>query len=277
MKYALFSDIHANAAALQSTLDRCRALCVDKIINLGDVVGYGSRPNECCEMLRAHEVISIAGNHDLAACGVFEPVYFQPEARRRMLWTRAVLSAGSRRYLESLPETLVIDNAFVVVHGSLKSYSQYLLTEEAIHQSFALLKKNYPGLQACFFGHTHKAAAHELNGEGLHNFEAVEMKLNAESLYLINPGSIGYPRYADSPLSFAVYDSSGKTVRFIRLDEEDGRLQRDMQPDIALDAALVRQYVQFVTKAGARFIRNRFLNRVYAGTVKRNSRNDMSH
>lgn len=274
MKYALLSDIHANAAALQSTLDRCRALCVDKIINLGDVVGYGSRPNECCEMLRAHEVISIVGNHDLAACGVFEPVYFQPEARRRMLWTRAVLSAGSRHYLESLPETLVIDNAFVIVHGSLKSYSQYLLTDKAIQQSFALLKKSHPELQVCFFGHTHKAAAHELNGEGLHNLEAVEMKLNAESLYLLNPGSIGYPRYADSPLSFAVYDSGSQTVRFIRLDEEGGRLQRDMQPDIALDAALVRQYVQFVAKAGTRFIRNRFLNRVYAGVVKRAGTNN---
>lgn len=269
MRYALISDIHANAAALQIVLAKCRELHVDKIINLGDTVGYGSRPNECCEMLMAHGITSIAGNHDLAACGVFEPVYFKPEARRRMLWTRAVLAASNRRYLESLPETLVIDNAFVIVHGSLKSYSQYLLTEKAIQESFALLKKNYPEFKVCFFGHTHKAAAHELNAGGLYSVETSQFKLNAESWYLINPGSIGYPRYADSPLSFALYDSDNKTVRIIRLEEPDTQLQRDMQPDIALDAALMRQYLQFVAKAGARFIRNRFLNRVHAGALKR--------
>ncbi len=271
MKYALISDLHANAAALQIVLARCRELRVDKIINLGDTVGYGSRPNECCEMLMAHDVTSIAGNHDLAACGVFEPVYFKPEARRRMLWTRAVLAKGSRRYLESLPETLVIDHAFVIVHGSLKSYSQYLLTEKAIQQSFALLKKNYPEYKVCFFGHTHKAGAHELNAAGLRSVEALQFKLNAESLYLINPGTIGYPRYADSPLSFAVYDSDNKTVRIIRLEEQGGQLQRDMQPDVALDTALMRQYLLFVAKAGARFIRNRLLNHAHSGASKRNS------
>jgi len=269
MKYALISDIHANATALQIVLAKCRELRVDKIINLGDTVGYGSRPNECCEMLIAHGVTSIVGNHDLAACGVFEPVYFKPEARHRMLWTRAVLAASSRRYLEALPETLVIDNAFVIVHGSLKSYSQYLLTEKAIQQSFALLKKNYLEFKVCFFGHTHKAVAHELNAEGLHSVETLQFKLNEESLYLINPGSIGYPRYADSPLSFALYDSDNQTVRLIRLEEHGAQLQRDMQPDIALDAALMRQYLLFVAKAGTRFIRNRLLNRAHSGALKR--------
>jgi len=271
MNYALISDIHANAAALQIVLDKCRERRVDKIINLGDAVGYGSRPNECCEMLIAHGVTSIAGNHDLAACGVFEPVYFQPEARRRMLWTRAVLSASNRRFLEALPEALVIDNAFVIVHGSLKSSSQYLLTEKAIVQSFALLKKNYPELRVCFFGHTHKAVTHEWNNAEWRSDEALQIKLNVESLYLINPGSIGYPRYAESPLSFAIYDSGNKTVRLIRLEEGSGQLQRDMQPDIALDAALARQYLQFAAKAGARFIRNRFLHRAPSGALKRNS------
>lgn len=261
MKYALISDLHANATALEIVLTMCRTLRVDRIINLGDTVGYGSRPNECCEILRVHDVISIAGNHDLAACGVFEPVYFKPEARHRMLWTRAVLNASSRQYLASLPETLVIDNAFVIVHGSLKSYAQYLLTEKAIQQSFDLLKKKYPTLRVCFFGHTHKAVAHEMNAMGLHVLETTEMKLNAESSYLINPGSIGYPRYNDSPLSFVLYDSEQKTVRRICLEAQDGMLQRDMQPDIALDTALMRQYLQFVTKAGARFIHNRFLIR----------------
>jgi len=269
MKYAIISDIHANAQALQMVIKMCHAQRVDKIVNLGDTVGYGSRPNECCEMLRAHDIVSIAGNHDLAACGVFEPVYFKFQARHRMLWTRAVLNANSRRYLESLPEAFVIDNAFVIVHGSLKSYSQYLLTEKAIQQSFALLKKNYPEFNICFFGHTHKAVAHELNAEDLRSLETLQFKLNAESLYLINPGSIGYPRYKDSPLSFAVYDSDNKTIRLVRLEAPDARLQDDMQPDIALDAALMRQYMLFMAKAGARFIRNRFFNRAHSEALMR--------
>lgn len=269
MKYALISDIHANASALQMVINLCRDLQIDRMINLGDTVGYGSRPNECCEMLAQHDITSIAGNHDLAACGVFEPVYFKPEARHRMLWTRAVLAATSRNYLAALPETQVIDGEFVIVHGSLKSYSQYLLTEKAIAQSFELLKKNYPELKVCFFGHTHKAAAHELNAAGLHRLKFLQFKLNTESLYLINPGSIGYPRYADSPLSFALYDSDNKTVRLIRLKEHGAQLQRDMQPDIALDAALMRQYLLFAAKAGTRFVRNRLFNRAQFRALNR--------
>jgi len=271
MKYALISDIHANANALQMVITLCRELQIDRIINLGDTVGYGSRPNECCEMLAQHAITSIAGNHDLAACGVFEPVYFKPSARHRMMWTRAVLAATNRSYLAALPETQVIDNEFVIVHGSLKSYSQYLLTEKAIQQSFALLKKNYPGFNVCFFGHTHKALAHELSATGLRRVEAAEFNLAADALYLINPGSIGYPRYQDSPLSFAIYDSDHKAVRLVRLEERGERavLQRDMQPDIALDAALVRQYLLFVARAGARFFHNRFLNRRHSGMAGR--------
>lgn len=267
MKYALISDIHANAGALQMVINLCRDLQIDRMINLGDTVGYGSRPNECCELLAQHGITSIVGNHDLAACGVFEPVYFKPDARHRMLWTRAVLTTASRAYLAAMPETQVIDGEFVIVHGSLKSYSQYLLTEKAIAQSFDLLKKNYPELKVCFFGHTHKAAAHELNAAGLHFLKSLQFKLNAEAWYLINPGSIGYPRYADSPLSFALYDSDNKTVRFIHLQEHGAQLQNDMQPDIALDAALMRQYLLFAAKAGTRFIRNRLFNRAQFRTL----------
>lgn len=271
MKYALISDIHANASALQMVINLCRELQINRIINLGDTVGYGSRPNECCEMLAQHAITSIAGNHDLAACGVFEPVYFKPHARHRMLWTRAVLATASRSFLATLPETQVIDDDFVIVHGSLKSYSQYLLTEKAIQQSFALLKKNYPAFNVCFFGHTHKAIAHELSATELRSAEATIFNLKADSLYLINPGSIGYPRYQDSPLSFAIYDSDHKTVRIVRLAECGDRavLQRDMQPNIALDAALIRQYLLFGAKAGARFFHNRFLNRLHPGMVSR--------
>jgi len=272
MKYALISDIHANAVALQIVLDMCRELRVDKVINLGDAVGYGSRPSECCEMLAAHGITSIAGNHDLAACGVFEPVYFKPVARRRMLWTRAVLAAAHKRYLLTLPETQVIDNAFVAVHGSLKSYAQYLLTESAIRHSFELLQKNYPPFSVCFFGHTHKAVAHEMSAAGLRSLDTLEFALKPEALYLINPGSIGYPRYSDSPLSFAIYDSHEKFVRIIRLHKPGAApLDRDLQPNIDLNTALMRQYLLFVAKAGARFIRNRFLNLAHAGALKRNA------
>ena len=69
MKYAVISDIHSNLDALGRVLKEIDGIGVDKIVCLGDIVGYGANPNECVEVVREGNIESVMGNHDIVACG----------------------------------------------------------------------------------------------------------------------------------------------------------------------------------------------------------------
>ena len=91
MKIALISDIHSNTEALKAALEYIDELGVDKIICLGDIVGYGAEPNECCELIRKHADIALLGNHDAAVIGVMDTDYYYEAARDVLFWTRRAL------------------------------------------------------------------------------------------------------------------------------------------------------------------------------------------
>ena len=258
MRYAVISDLHANQASLSVVLRWCQENGIDKIVNLGDIVGWGAQPNECCEMLRQNQIPGIAGNHDLAALGDFEPVYFKRPARHRMLWTRAVLREDNKHYLRSLPETLMMDAAFLMVHGSLKSYSQYMLKDETVRESFQLFEQRYPSCNLCFFGHTHRPVAHQLLDGKLTQLTGLEWTLDPAARYLINPGSIGYARYAEIPLSFLVYDQARQTVKLERLLKSDyPNLYKPPAPDVPWNLPVATQYAIFAKRSLVNFVRNR--------------------
>ena len=268
MRYAIISDIHANKNALHTALSMCKELGIDKIVCLGDIVGYGFHPNECCQLLIDNNIQSVVGNNDLAVCGAFEPVYYSFKDRHTLLWTRSILNERHKLYLKSLPETQVIDGAFVIVHDALQEYSTYLLDEVSINKTFDLLKKNYDKLKLCFSGHTHKASIFELQADRIIQVNTSGFNLKPDSLYLVNPGSTGYQRDAKSPFSFAIYDSIYKAIQIVQLEDiEKQQLYKiHMRPNININAALVKQYILFIMKAGKRFVLNRikrFRNNMY--------------
>ena len=82
MKLALISDIHANLQALQATLDDIALRAVDRIVCLGDIVGYNTRPAECVALVRRADALCVAGNHDLAVCGRLQTRHFSQTAAR---------------------------------------------------------------------------------------------------------------------------------------------------------------------------------------------------
>src|SRR5690349_10414063 len=89
VKIAVLSDVHANRAALVASLAAIDAEGVDRLVCLGDQVGYYAEPDACVEMLRARGTAAVAGNHDRVAAGIAEPVDFGQAARSAILWTRA--------------------------------------------------------------------------------------------------------------------------------------------------------------------------------------------
>src|SRR5690348_17993405 len=120
MRYAIFTDIHANLEALEAVLTKIDALAkeqpIDQIWFLGDLVGYGPNPNECIAKLRERTNVIIAGNHDWAAVGKIDLEDFSEAARISAQWTANQLTEEHREFLASLPEHLDIDEC-LLVHG----------------------------------------------------------------------------------------------------------------------------------------------------------------
>src|SRR5881398_2961784 len=154
MRYAIFTDIHANLEALEAVLEKideiARKKPIDQIWFLGDLVGYGPNPNECITTLRERTDVIIAGNHDWAAVGKIDLEDFSSAARISAEWTAEQLTEEHRTFLADLPERLELDEC-TLVHGSpYGPLWEYLTSEVLAERSFQYFSSRY-----CFVGHTH--------------------------------------------------------------------------------------------------------------------------
>ena len=154
MRYAIFTDIHANLEALEAVLGKIDELAqekpVDQVWFLGDLVGYGPNPNECIVKLRERTDVIIAGNHDWAAVGKIDLEDFSEAARISAEWTATQLTEEHRTFLMGLPERIEKGD-FLLVHGSpYGPLWEYLTSEVLAERSFQQFTNRY-----CLVGHTH--------------------------------------------------------------------------------------------------------------------------
>src|SRR2546423_5601037 len=154
MRYAIFTDIHANLEALEAVLAKVDEIAekepIDQIWFLGDLVGYGPNPNECILKLRERTDVIIAGNHDWAAVGRIDLEDFSAAARVSAEWTAEQLTGEHRAFLANLPERLEIGEC-TLVHGSpFGPLWEYLTSEVLAERSFQYFSSRY-----CLVGHTH--------------------------------------------------------------------------------------------------------------------------
>lgn len=154
MRYAIFTDIHANLEALEAVLHRIDELSkekpIDQIWFLGDLVGYGPNPNECIDILRKRTDVIIAGNHDWAAVGKLDLEDFSAAARISAEWTAKELTEEHREFLRNLPERLEMGEC-TLVHGSpYGPLWEYLTSEVLAERSFQHFTSRF-----CVVGHTH--------------------------------------------------------------------------------------------------------------------------
>lgn len=222
MKLALVSDIHANLEALQATLDDIASRFVDRIICLGDIVGYNARPGECIALIRRVDARCVAGNHDLAVCGRLPTKNFGSTAARAVAWTQRRLAQGDLNFLGGLPLKANIGGQIIAVHGALHPQSDCatvrLDSDERRMQSFQALLADPSGARICAFGHTHHAGIYEFrNGRAALRPEA-NVRLRDDAYYLINPGTVGQPRGRDRRASYAVVDLAQRTASVHRVD-----------------------------------------------------------
>jgi len=221
VKLALISDIHANREALQATLEDIAAQSVDRIVCLGDIVGYNTSPGECIALLRCAGCLCIAGNHDRAVTGQITTETFSNTAARAVAWTRARLTADEIAFLAGLPLKAEIDGELVAVHGALHPETGCEIVrlddDESRGFSFEALMIHPSGARICAFGHTHHAAVYEFRRGRTASRPEDQVRLRDDAYYLINPGTVGEPRAADRRASYMLVDLARRTVTVRRV------------------------------------------------------------
>ncbi len=227
MRYAVICDVHANLEALEAVLAEIKCLGVDKTVHLGDSVGYNINPNECVEILRSEKIESIMGNHDAAACGLEDPLWFNSSAKEAIIWTRKQLTKENREFLRSLPETLILDGGILLCHGSPENRDNYILDWMDAMRQFSTMEKL--SVSIGFYGHSHlpglfayRGFNHDLEQSGKH-------RLSDNNLYLINFGGLGQPRDGDPRTCFGIYDSEEMTVEFFRIKYDVFKCAKKME------------------------------------------------
>src|ERR671934_2017392 len=151
MRFAIFSDVHANLEALEAVLADARARKCTRFVCLGDVVGYNANPRECVERVRELDCPVVKGNHDEQATFSESSERFNELAERAIEWTRQHLSEEQREWLRSLPLQRRVHD-FTIVHATLDTPGQwgYVFNNLDAAASFT-----YQHTTICFFGHTH--------------------------------------------------------------------------------------------------------------------------
>jgi len=222
VRVAVLSDIHANIEAFQAVVRNLEHRA-DRILNLGDLVGYNASPNECVELAIDIGMRSIQGNHDQAAsCYPHLADAFNIYARAAILWTRNNLTDENIRYLDGLEEIYRL-SCGLACHGSPENTSSYIALPFQSRATLKKMKKGFWGkVDVCLFGHTHKRKIWSMDVRG--KVAPVEIppdgtiRLNKEEFYLLNPGSVGQPRNGDPRSSYLIFDTQQNTVRFRLVD-----------------------------------------------------------
>jgi predicted phosphodiesterase len=230
MRYLILSDIHANVTAFDTALQAAEGKW-EKAICLGDIVGYGPDPNEVIDRVRALNPITIRGNHDKAGSGIADAGDFNPVARSAALWTRDQLRPENRDYLEKLPTGPLLIDGFTIVHGAARDEDEYVFAPAQALDS--LLDAPSP---ITFFGHTHLQGGFTMHDDkvGVLHLKPADgslfstLTIEDDTVYLLNPGSIGQPRDGDTRSAFVIADLEQKSVEFWRIAYDIESVQQRM-------------------------------------------------
>ena len=224
MRYLILSDIHGNWEALHAVLTHVKRKRFDRVVFLGDAVGYGGSPNQVMGWLRSlsPEPHAVRGNHDRVCGGLDSPEYFNRYAREAAIWTLGQLEPHHLDCLRSLPVgPRELTDRIAICHGSAIDEDAYIFSAFDATLSFGALPQ-----PVIFFGHTHVPSLFELGAGGdsstlgvrLLSGRRVMVKLEPGHRYLINPGSVGQPRDRDPRASYAIYDDEQSRLHLYRVD-----------------------------------------------------------
>jgi predicted phosphodiesterase len=218
VRFLIVSDLHANWHALEAVLADAEGK-YQQIACCGDLVGYNPNPEQVLAWAEANGSLTIRGNHDKVVAGIETLEWFNEVAQIAARWTMRRLDASHLAYLRGLPAGPVNNEYFQIWHGSLGDEDEYITRAQDAAPAFP-----YFELPLAFFGHTHIQGGFFSKRGRVGRIMPVRknesnytLELNPDTLYMINPGSVGQPRDNDPRAAYAIFDSDQKFVSLHRI------------------------------------------------------------
>ena len=240
MRIALISDIHANLEALEAALADCETQRVDAVHCLGDVVGYGSDPGPCLELVHSTCKFQLMGNHEHAVMGQLSTDLLNVLAKSSMAWTKEQLNEKHLSIMAGFQMDATWEDLYFV-HASPFEPDKwhYVLTAVEAERAFQHLPKRIG-----FAGHSHLPSIFSKGPIGsLHLYVGHDFHPLEENRYLVNVGSVGQPRDNDPRACYVIYDSSEMELTYRRVEYDmqltQSKMSRANLPKMLIDRLLV--------------------------------------
>ena len=219
MRIAIISDIHGNYEALLSVHEDVQKSEVDKIVCLGDFIGYGPQPEEVAQFLIKNNIPCVLGNHENAIINRDALIDFNVDAMLSIEITRDLISQKTLEYIANLPTNLVMDKLLFVHGAPPDSINTYLerLSDYELKEIFENLEQQF-----AFIGHTHDPLCCFYDGHAC-DFKMLRRgitQMDSKVKNIINVGSVGQPRDGNSDAKYVIFDDTESTVdlRSIKYD-----------------------------------------------------------
>ena len=217
MRLGIISDVHANELALEACLAALERLKVDRLVIVGDVVGYGPDPEPVTQRIASlvsQGAICLMGNHDAAAIGA--KTSLNDTAAAAIAWTKPKLSEASRQFLSGLPMTATLED-ILFVHADASHPADWIYVLDAASAMQSLLAVKQP---VTFVGHVHRPQVYCLTATAkviAHTpVTNTAVPLSPQRQWLAVAGGVGQPRDGNPAASFLTYDTVARDLTFHR-------------------------------------------------------------
>lgn len=234
MRLAIISDIHSNIEALGEVLKVAEREKVDRIVSLGDIVGYGASPNPCCELVRSVTEVTLLGNHDAAVAGRMDYSFYYEAARHALDWTSKIITEENRTWLSTLPYSYRIGDVGFC-HGSPidpRAY-EYIFALEQVKEIIPEIE-DLP--EVTFIGHSHLCKAFAIGNGQADDVVAQKFGIRKGYKYIVSVGSVGQPRDFDNRACFVICDTKERTIEYLRVEYDiESAARKIFDADLALN------------------------------------------
>jgi len=227
-KLVFISDIHGNIEALESVIKdiKDKQISFENIYCLGDLVGYGPRPNEVIEIIKKYNIKTILGNYDeavgfyLPTCGCnIDTPSDKMKTQNSLSWTAQHTSENNKEFLRDLEEQIILEiegYKLLLTHASTNSINDYVYENDGEKQEE--IAENLEE-DIIVFGHTHYPYNKKINDK-----------------LFINTGSVGRPKDGDNRACYCIVEiGSDVDIKFIRVPYDIEKVAKEIEETELLD------------------------------------------
>lgn len=245
-RIAILSDIHANLPAFEAVLRDVEESGAERIVFLGDIVGYGASPAECVDLVRKHGGCCVMGNHDVeirkvrrSGCSFRDPDWKNCGYQAGLAHAATCLDADQAEWLARLPYDMKIPGA-VVAHASLKEPEAFDYIQDAVtvEPTLAMLRKEK--IKIGFFGHAHVPGIFPDDQDALEWLDGTRVRISPGIACAVIIGAVGQPRHeTDRRAAWVLWDPLESVVDFRKTDYDRFQAAQDIvKAGLPLDTAL---------------------------------------